>query len=333
MSVFTQAQGASRLARGSRRSARFDQASALLAAAVLLISWVAVPMSAEQAPTKLSEKAKTYSGKLPKLPGRGETMFAFYAGHPWYYRSDTRIVRHDDTDLLLKDMGWDGDAFYPPIDGGVRALRWNGNTGWMIDFLHNKAISRLGKGSHGRTISNPVIETVEAEGKLRGQPAPAQIKLTDLLERLEFTHGHNVLYATPMLRLSNFSTSVQPYFGIGAGVALPHTEVRFRNEKQYRTSEYQYGGPTVQVLAGLELRRGNASYFLEYKFTTAWITGLITGGDTTLANGLIFGDLWRQFRRWMSGEEPKFGRVETRLSSHQAFIGIGYYVQHANPAR
>lgn len=333
MSVWTQARSPDEGALRLRAEGSFDRVSAVLATVALLVSWVVVPMSTEQAPVKLTDKAKAFAERLPKLPGHGETMFAFYAGHPWYYRSDTRIVRNDDTDLVLKDMGWDGDAFYPPIDGGVRALRWNGNRGFMIDFLHNKAISRVGKGSHGRTISNPVIETVQAEGKLRGQPAPAEIKLTDLLERLEFTHGHNVLYATPMVRLSNFSTAVQPFFGIGAGIALPHTEVRFRNEKQYRTSEYQYGGPTVQLLAGLELRRGNASYFVEYKFTTAWITGFITGGDTTLANGLIFGDLWRQFRRWLNSEEPKFGRVETRLSSHQAFIGIGYYAQHANPAR
>ena len=105
-------------------------------------------------------------------PPTRETLLAAYGGAPWYYRSNVRFQRPDGTDLLLKDVGWDGDSLYFPIDGGARSVSWHGTFGHMVDFLHNKAVARLGKGAHGRRISNPVIETVDAEGTWKGEPAP-----------------------------------------------------------------------------------------------------------------------------------------------------------------
>ncbi|HRD76938.1 MAG TPA: lipid A oxidase, partial [Hyphomicrobiaceae bacterium] len=130
-----------------------------------------------------------------------ETTVSGYVGAPFYYRSDVRMSRNDDTDVVLKRLGWDGDALYFPIDGGVRSVSWNGSFGFMIDFLHNKAIARLGRGAHGRRLANPIVEEVEATGRLKGAPAPARLKLTDVFERLEFTHGHNVLLLNGMMRL------------------------------------------------------------------------------------------------------------------------------------
>jgi hypothetical protein len=313
----------------SRRFACLDRAAAL--AVIAALSWMEIiaPMAAG-APGSGADARPESSGPAAGVTARSETLLAFYAGHPWYHRSDVRLTRPGGTDLELKDLGWDGDAFYPPIDGGVRAVRWWGNAGGMIDFLHNKAIARVGKGSHGRTISNPVIETVDAEGTIKGQPAPERITLTDLFTRLEFTHGHNTLMPTFLARGGGLGSgilgSVRPFAGVGGGIALPHTEVRFKGEPQ-RTSEYQYGGPCVQALAGLELRSGRLSYFLEYKFTLSWITGAITGEETTLEGWIMPGDLWRQARRWWRGEPPKYGQVETTLANHQVFLGVGYWVQ------
>lgn len=320
-------------ARGGYPHARWrrelNRASALAAIIVLVWTSVLAPMAATS--TDAATGSSSAENKADRArTGGGETLLAFYAGHPWYHRSDVLLRRPDGTDLTLKDMGWDGDAFYPPIDGGVRAVRWNGAFGGMIDFLHNKAIARLGKGSHGRTISNPVIETVETTGTIKGQPAPEKLLLTDYFTRLEFTHGHNTLMLVGLFRFGGLSQFVKPYAGFGAGIALPHTEVRFKDEKQ-RTSEYQYGGPAVQALAGLELRTGKASYFLEYKFTAAWIDAQITG-DSSWLNWDMAGDLYRQIRRWWLMEEPKHGRMSTVLVSHQVFIGGGYWFQHGPKA-
>lgn len=283
--------------------------------------------------------------------GANETVASGYAGAPWYYRQDLKLERPDGTDLTLKDMGWDGDAFYFPIDGGARVVRWSGSLGVMIDFLHNKAVSRLGKGAHGRKISNGVIEDVGTRGNLKGQPAPSPLRLTDLLDRLEFTHGHNVLMLNGMARLGAITPKLRPYFGIGYGVSVPHVEVRFKGEEPGRwTNEYQYAGPAFQVLAGLELRSGRASYYIEYKFIWSSIEAALTGGKSWSLQDLkvswlpdwliepfvglteMPGDLWRQYVRTRDGEAPAEGRISTRLISHQMFLGAGYVWPGAVPA-
>ena len=253
-----------------------------------------------------------------------EALVAGYVGNPIYYRSDFRFTREDNTDIELLGLGWDGDALRFPIDGGVRFVRWRDDLGFMIDFLHNKAIARLGKGAHGRKLSRAVVEEVQASGMLAGAPAPARIRLTEIFDRLEFTHGHNMLFFTGMKRLQSPSTWAKPYVGVGAGVATPHVEVWFRGEeKARRTNEYQYAGPTAQLLAGIEFQIGRGAYFIEYKFNYAWLDGALTA-DESWKNWNLPGDLWRQFNRWRRGEEPSRGRFSTTLGAHQIVAGAGY---------
>ena len=267
----------------------------------------------------------------PALSGR-EILLAGYVAQPAYQRSDVHMTRPDASDVTLKGLGWDGDALRFPIDGGVRSVEWWGPAGFMVDFLHNKAVSRLGKGAHGRKLANPVIENVDAEGTLAGQPVAPRITLTDVFERLEFTHGHNVLLFTGLLRPAAFTPRLRPYFGVGLGFALPHVEVWFPGgERDDRTSEYQYAGPAAQALAGLEIRFGKVSYFLEYKVTWAQISAALTG-DESWMDFMLPGDLLRQLGRWWRGEEPKLGRVETSLTAHQVALGAGYWWQLRHPA-
>lgn len=282
--------------------------------------------------------------------GPSETVASGYVGAPVYHRSDLHLKRPDGTDMTLKRLGWDGDSFYFPIDGGARVIRWSGNFGAMIDFLHNKAVSRLGRGAHGRKIENGVVEEAETTGTLKGGPAPSPLLLTDLFERLEFTHGHNVLIPTALVRLPSLTPAIRPYLGIGVGVAVPHVEVRFTGERPNRwTNEYQYAGPAFQALAGLELRIGRGSYYLEYKFIWSAIDAALTGGNSWSLKDLrsdwlprwlieplaglteMPGDLWRQYSRWQTGAAPAEGSIETRLVSHELVIGAGYVWPRAAP--
>lgn len=271
-----------------------------------------------------------------------ETVASVYGGAPVYHRSDVALQRANGTDMTLKRLGWDGDALYFPIDGGARVIRWSGAVGGMVDFLHNKAISRLGKGSHGRKISNGVIESVETTGTLEGKPAPSPLRLTDLFDRLEFTHGHNVLLLTGLARTAPIMPSIRPYVGVGFGVALPHVEVWFAGAaNEERTNEYQYAGPALQFLAGAELRIGRGSYYVEYKLIWASIDAALTSGKSWSLKDLrsswlprwliepfsglmeMPGDLWRQLRRWQRGEAAA-GRLTTELTSHELVVGAGY---------
>jgi hypothetical protein len=282
--------------------------------------------------------------------GQNETVASAYGGAPVYHRSDLHLERPDGTDMTFKRLGWDGDSFYFPTDGGARVIRWSGSFGAMIDFLHNKAITRLGKGAHGRKITNGVIEDADTIGTLKGQPAPSPLHLTDLLQRLEFTHGHNVLLPTALVRLSPLTPAIRPYLGIGFGISVPHVEVRFAGESSDRwTSEYQYAGPAFQFLAGIELRIGRGSYYLEYKFIWSAIDAALTGGNSWSLKDLhsdwlprwlieplaglteMPGDLWRQFSRWRTGAAPTEGSLETHLVSHELVIGAGYVWPAAAP--
>lgn len=280
-----------------------------------------------------------------------ETVASGYLSAPSYHRSDLHLVRPGGTDLTLKNMSWDGDTFYFPIDGGARVIRWAGSMGMMVDFMHSKAIARLGKGAHGRKIKNGVVEDVETTGTLKGQPAPSPLHLTDLFDRLEFTHGHNVLYLAGLVRLAPVTPKVRPYIGLELGAAVPHVETWFAGEPPgNRTHEYQYAGPAVQFIAGLELRVGRASYYMEYKFVWSAIEAALTGGKSWSLKDLksdwlprwfiepfsglteMPGDLWRQFTRWRTGTLPPEGTLETSLTSHQFVIGAGYVWPATTPA-
>lgn len=308
------------------------------ASSILLLSAMAVQTWHAESVTPGNESRTAAAASGPRAVrstvGEKETFLAGYIGAPFYDRSDVKLSRPGGTEVTLKGLGWDGDALYFPIDGGVRSVQWSSalpSFGFMVDFLHNKAVARLGKGAHGRKLKDPVIEEVEASGTLKGQPAPPRIKLTDIFDRFEFTHGHNVLLFTPMLRLADIVPGVRPYFGIGGGFALPHVEVWHPSESQ-RTNEYQLAGPAAQFVAGLELRTGKISYFLEYKFTWAGISGALTG-DKSWLNFNMPGDLLRQASRWWSGAPPKYGTFETNLAAHQIIVGTGYWLSRPQPAK
>lgn len=307
---------------------RWD-AAVRMAAAVLLVVWMSLPWIAQAvAPPDEREAVIPTSG-----PGQGDTavnreiLLAGYIAQPYYYRSDVHLKQAGGTDAILKRMGWDGDAIHPPIDGGVRSVQWWHNVGFMVDFLHNKAIARLGKGAHGRKAARPIIEEVEVAGTMDGKPAPSRLRLPDRFERFEFTHGHNVLLFTPLLRTGTFTPRVRPYLGVGGGFALPHVELwSAQDRREDRTSEYQLAGSAWQVLAGVELRTGKLSYFLEYKFTFAFISAALTG-DQSWKNFNMPGDLLRQLGRWWRGEAPRLGAFTTRLGAHQIAVGAGYWWQ------
>lgn len=311
-----------------------DRLAGYAAIAALVLATLQVWILPAVPPTETADRDAAKPGRVEDVARPGpETLIAGYVGAPFYYRSDVHLVRPgDNTDATFRRLGWDGDALHFPIDGGVRAVKWGGTFGFMVDFLHNKAVPRLGKGAHGRPLSNPVIESVEAEGTLGGKPVPSPVKLTDVFERLEFTHGHNMLFATPLVRMAAVMPGIRPYFGVGAGVAVPHVEVWFPGQdRKQRTNEYQFTGPAWQFVAGIEIRSGKLSYFLEYKFSQAWIGAALTG-DQSWKNFNMPGDLLRQFRRWLSGEPPSQGRISTSLAAHQGILGAGYWLQRPSPA-
>ena len=257
--------------------------------------------SAAHAATAASEGASTFIGA--------------YGGMPYTYPSDVVLQRPGVHDLTVKDVAWDGKPFKSPIYYGARISHWPEDAmfGGMLDFTHSKAISRF-------------EDTVEFKGTLSGASAPPQARIGEVFRHLEFSHGHNMLTLNGLYRLPRLSARLLPYIGLGAGIAIPHTEIALRKDPD-RTYEYQYAGPVGQALIGIEVRLpANISCFIEYKFTLAAYEVPLTHVDGWLA----VTDLWRQMQRWLSGAAPVGGMVRTRLASHQLIAGLG--VRIARPA-
>ena len=292
--------------RTSPASPSFDRLTSFVAIAVLLASSVATVLEQSTVDGATSEAQRTTAEKLARVLPAKETMVGAYMGAPHTYPSAVRIEKEGAYDFTIDPVHWKAQPFKSPVYYGARVVRWftGGRTGMMVDFIHSKAIADLKK-------------EAAFSGTLDGKPLPPRAKISEIVKKLEFSHGHNLLTLNGLLRLPNIGARVSPYVGAGAGVLLPHTEVKLTNGDS-RTYEYNYAGPAGQALIGLEFRLSRMSVFLEYKFTYAQYEAPLS----QMNGSWLFLDIWRQFQRWMNGEEPPGGHVSTRLSSHQLVGGL-----------
>ncbi len=287
-------------------SPSFDRLTSFVAIAVLLASSVATVLEQSTVEGETSEAQRTTAEKLASVLPAKETMVGAYMGAPHTYPSAVRIEKEGAYDFTIDPVHWKAQPFKSPIYYGARVVRWftGGRTGMMVDFIHSKAIADLKK-------------EAAFSGTLDGKPLPPRAKISEIVKKLEFSHGHNLLTLNGLLRLPNIGARVSPYVGAGAGVLLPHTEVKLTNGDS-RTYEYNYAGPAGQALIGLEFRLSRMSVFLEYKFTYAQYEAPLS----QMNGSWLILDIWRQFQRWMNGEEPPGGHVSTQLSSHQLVGGL-----------
>jgi lipid A oxidase len=276
--------------------------AAAIAAMGLLVMAAAMPDDRiEAARAALDTAPATFA------PGP-ETTFGAYLGAPYHYPSDFHLKNGNKSDLTIKDVAWFTHPFANPLYYGARIQRWmdGGVFGTMIDFTHSKAYA-------------PFKDEKTFQGTLDGKQVPDKAKVEDYFDKLEFSHGHNMLTLNGLMRFARFGR-IWPYAGLGGGISLPHSEIHLLTDP-HRTYEYQFSGLNAQALFGVEFRLKTGSVFVEYKFTLADYLAPITNND---GNWLPF-DMWRQFSRWWSGTEPPGGWASTRLTSHQV-IG-GFYVR------
>jgi hypothetical protein len=289
-----------------------DRLAAFVALAALAI-WVLPHVSPawdhalEAALDEKEGKAETDTAPARQEPQGREYVLGAYGGVSYTHPSELRIVNRGKTDMTMRDFEWIGRPFKSPIYYGLRTQRWLPGAvfGAMVDFTHAKAIA-------------PFETEASFTGTTDGKPLPSRAKVGAVFKHLEFSHGHNILTLNGLFRMPLFWMGLRPYFGVGGGVSLPHTEVGLREETA-RTYEYQYAGVVGQLLAGVEVRLGPATMFFEYKFTYAPY-------DVPLSHepyGWIFvTDVWRQFRAWTAGEHPPGGRLRTTLATQHGIAGL-----------
>ncbi len=284
------------------------EAGAALVAAVALVIWCqAVLLDRPDATAQARGTEVGGTGVTRSAISEPGTVIGGYVGVPYTHASDVRFHNPGKTDMTVHDVNWDGKPFKSPIYYGLRAQRWSaGGGGAMLDFTHSKAISQR-------------EQAARMSGSRNGAPLRPSATIGETFKHLEFSHGHNMLTLNGLYRLGQLSPAIGSYVGAGFGVALPHTEVQFHDEPT-RTYEYQYTGPVVQALAGLEFRLPRVSVFVEYKYTFAWYAAPMSGRSNP---GWGFGDFGLQLLSWWRGERPLYGVLSTNLASHQVIGGVG----------
>lgn len=286
-------------------------AASRIAAVLTIAVWIGAGIwQSDAGANSDSAKAQTAAKPTRSSAPTSEYMVAAYGGIPYTYASKVSLKKPGTHDFSAEPVTWRGEPFIDPIYYGVRVVRWfgEGRTGSMLDFTHSKTIAEL-------------QNDAKFKGLINGTETPESVKkLNDVFKRLEFSHGHNMLTVNGLLRLADLHPRMSPYIGAGVGINLPHTEIQLQSDKK-RTYEYQYTGPVLQGLVGLEFRLPRMSYFIEYKFSFASYDVPLTGLDGTDIG--LFADLYRQAARWLSGEPPAHGGLTTHLASHQIIGGLG----------
>ena len=298
---------------GERRI--FDIVAALAAALMITASTAAGLLEQARVDGEPALAQRHGSGDDTRLaPGR-ETVIGAYTGAPYNYPSSARVVQPGAVDFTIDPINWYTDPFKSPIYYGARVQRWfaGGRTGGMVDFIHSKAIA-------------PQEEETGFSGNIDGQPLPPRARIAEIANKLEFSHGHNMLLFNGLVRLPGIGARVSPYAGAGVGASLPHTEFQLTNGSRPRTYEYNYAGPATQALLGVEIRLSRVSFFVEYKFTYAHYEAPLSELD----GSWLPLDIWRQVKRWFAGEPPPGGHISTELAAHQIVSGLA--VRIASPA-
>lgn len=179
---------------------------------------------------------------------RAEHVVSFYGGWQGALKSNVSGTDHLGQPFDFTAQ-WEGKSFSTPIYYGIRYTYWFKNdAGVSLDFSHSKVYAEQ--------------ETLDTSG----------------FEVLELTDGLNTLTLNYMKRYPEVLYSLTPYWGAGAGVAIPHVEVQTAPGAP-KTFEFQLGGYALQGQLGLEKALSERwALFLEYKLNYTGIRVDLDGG-------------------------------------------------------
>ena len=216
----------------------------------------------------------------------GEWTLSGYLGASDTRDSDLQLEQPGGTDLRFEDVNWSDESFKGPIFYGVRLSRWEKERPWGIalDFTHPKSISDTSQVTHVSGID-------------QGTPVNERRPISDTIDALEMSHGHNFLTLNGMHRwfFGRNEKNLWLYVGAGAGVGIPRVEATINGVK---TNEFQIAGPAVQGFLGLNYDLSDwAALFGEYKMTYTDLDMDLDGGGTigteTFMNQFIVGFTFR----------------------------------------
>ena len=223
----------------------------------------------------------------PAPLARAEVDLSIFTGVALTQNNDLDLHQSGGTDLTFHGVSYEGRDFEIPPYYGARALWFpseESHWGFGAEFLHIKLYAETDATAH-------------VTGRRGGVTVNNSERIEDTIGSFSLSHGLNVVLGDivyrwlPGKRGQDFLGHLQPYAGVGLGVAIPHVESRIGGTFQ---EEYQLRGPGMEALAGvnIELTR-HWGLMLEYKFTYANLDALdVPGGSielTPLTQHLVTG--------------------------------------------
>jgi lipid A oxidase len=178
--------------------------------------------------------------------------------------TDLELSRPGGTRLTFRSVSWRDESFKMPLYLSLRANWWRSperSWGLGLDYTHAKAVAETDR-------------MAAVQGRRAGVPVSGTERIGDTLPHFEMSHGLNTVTLNLLRRWS--PGRLQPYAGLGAGVAVPHVEAVIGDD---RTDGYQRAGPAFEARLGLALRfRRHLAAVTEYKLTYARISADLAGG-------------------------------------------------------
>lgn len=198
-------------------------------------------------------------------PAKAEFEFGAYLGGQSAGSSALRGSDPGGAGAVDGRIDWEGRSDRAPVYYGFRAMWWQSTgLGAGLEFTHAKAYA--------------------------DQPSMNALGF----QRLELTHGLNLLTANLAWRWQLWSGRLLPFVSAGIGATIPHVDILSPGG---RTIEYQLTGPAAQWGAGVLWSLGKRwAVLAEYKGTRSWNEIDLQGG----------------------------GRLETNIDTQALNLGLSY---------
>lgn len=261
---------------------RYEAGTALLAAIALVVAAGGV-LIAEPNHFGHDDVGKARAGltgfisKILRIsPDTVDVAASVYGGYTVAQNADVILQQPNGTDMVLKDVSWNSEANKMPPYHGFRGTWWlplNSSLGAMADLVYVKVVADRDR-------------MVHQSGTRDGLRVPEMEAASATFRRLEFTDGLNLLSGNIVYRMPFFGRVI-PYFGLGAGLSMPHAEVQRRGGASQKTFSFQVAGVAFYVFAGMEFNIAKSgSTFAEYRLSYA------TNKVKLIDGGMLQTNLW-----------------------------------------
>jgi opacity protein-like surface antigen len=191
-----------------------------------------------------------------------ENYFAGYLGGAGTQNSFLNIQQPGGTDLRFSNVSFAGRSWESPLYYGVRhGFFFIPHLGFETEFTHFK-------------VFTDTTRAVPVSGTNAGAPVNRAVPLNTFVQRLNMSHGANLLTANLVGRKSLFNEPdhklgrVLLTARVGFGITIPHAEYQVLNG--LALEHYDAGKFAWQIAGGAEFRLWKGLYGLgEYKFSHA----------------------------------------------------------------